>query len=183
MITEDDIRAFVEKINRPYLLLLLDRITKERLEKVGVAKSKGNPVGEYAEYLVAKAFGGKRMPNAKEGHDITLEDGTKIEVKGRIFEGRRVPLSDVKHSTIENKTFDFLVYVVFNENMTVKYAIKIPFDEFQHLASYCTPRNGPPKWRFHAREELRNDPRVLNITEILNMIEMKMANDAVQPLA
>jgi len=135
MITEDDIKAFVESINHPFLLLLLDRVTKERLEKVGVAKNKGNPVGEYAEYLVATAFGGERMPNANEGYDIILKDGTKIEVKGRIFEGRRVPRSDVKNSIIESKAFDFLVYVVFNENMMVKYALKIPFVEFLHYSN------------------------------------------------
>jgi hypothetical protein len=183
MTSEDDIKGFVESINHPFLLLLLDRVTKERLKKIGVSKSKGNPVGEYAEHLVAMAFGGKRMPNAKEGHDVTLEDGTRIEVKGRIFEGRRVPLSDVKHSTIENKTFDFLVYVVFNENMTVKYALKIPFVEFLHLANYCEPQNGIPKWRFHAYPRLLNDSRVTDITETLHMIEMKMANDAIQPIA
>jgi len=174
MITEDDIKDFVESINHPFLLLLLDRVTKERLEKVGVAMNKGNPVGEYSEYLVATAFGGKRMPNANKGYDITLEDGTKIEVKGRIFEGHRVPRSDVKHSIIESKTFDFLVYVVFNENMTVKYALKIPFVEFLHLAKFYEHRNGTPKWRFEAHQKLLNDSRITNVTEALHMVEIDL---------
>jgi hypothetical protein len=176
MICEDDIKDFVASINHPFLLLLLDRVTKERLQKVGISKNMGNPVGEYAEYLVATAFGGKRMPNATEGHDIKLEDGTKIEVKGRIFEGRRVPKSDVKHSTIEKKTFDFLVYVVFNENMTVKYALKIPFVEFLHLATYCEHRNSKPKWRFQAHPALLENSSIINITEALHIVEIDRGN-------
>jgi hypothetical protein len=181
MITEDDIKRFVASLDNPGLLLLLDRMTKERLEKVGVSKSKGSPVGEYAEFLVATALEGIRMPNAKEGHDITLQDGTRIEVKGRIFEGRRVPLSDIKHSTIENKTFDLLVYVVFNEDMTVKYALKIPFVEFQRVANYCEPKNGVPKWRFHAHPRLLEDSRIANMTEALRLVETKMANHLMEP--
>jgi hypothetical protein len=169
--TENAIKTFVASIEHPYLLLLLDRLTKDRLEEVGVSKSKVNPVGEYAEYLVALALDGKRMPNAKEGHDITLKDGSRIEVKGRIFEGKRVPLSDVRHSIIENETFDYLVYVVFSEDMTIKYGLKIPFVQFLHLANFSEPRNGAPKWRFHASPKLLSDPRVTDITDALRKVQ------------
>lgn len=164
MATEESIKSFVASIEHPYQLLLLDRTIKTRLKELGVSKSRVNPIGEYAEYLVASAFNGKRMPNAKEGHDITLKDGSRIEVKGRIFEGRRVPLSDIKDSTIKNETFDFLAYVVFNEDMTVRYGLKVPFAEFLCLAKYSEPSNGTPKWRFHAYPKHLDNPRVTNIS-------------------
>jgi hypothetical protein len=171
MITEDDIKNFVKEINHPFLLLLLDRVTKERLIEVGVATNMGNPVGEYAEYLVATAFSGSRMPNANRGYDITLEDGTKIEVKGRIFEGNRVPMTYIKHSTIVDRTFDYLIYIVFNENMSVKYAMKISHSNFQTIATYAEPNNAPPKWIFVANQSLLDSPHVINITNEIRMVE------------
>lgn len=173
MINEDDIKDFVESINHPFLLLFLDRVTKERLKEVGVAKNMGNPVGEYAEYLVATAFSGERMPNARQGHDITLKDGTKIEVKGRIFEANRVPMNYIKHSTIVAETFDYLIYIVFNENMSVKYAMKISHSNFQNIARYAEPNNDPPKWVFVANPVLLDSPHVINITNEIRMVEKK----------
>lgn len=96
MTTELEIQEFVDSIRSPYHLLAMDRYIKEALTRLGVSKSKGNPVGEYAEYLAMKALNGKRMPNAKEGHDLTLDSGIRIEVKGRVFEGSRVPKTDIK---------------------------------------------------------------------------------------
>jgi|SRR5690554_158357 len=169
MSTESEIREFINSIESPYLLLAMDRYIKERLENLGISKSKGNPVGEYAEYLASKAFDGKRMSNAKEGHDLTLADGSRVEVKGRVFEGSRVPMTYIKDSTIQQKTFDYLIYIVLSERMSVKYAMKISHTNFQGIAKYAEPENAPPKWVFVAKPELLRDPRVEDITDIIQM--------------
>ena len=171
MPTESEIREFIQSIKQPRVLLAMDRFVKEALESLGVSKSKGNPVGEYAEYLVSRAFDGIRMPNAKEGHDISLKDGTKIEVKGRVFEGSRVPMTYIKASTVSANTFDYLVYVVLSENMRVKYAMKISHANFQKLAKYAEPSNAPPKWVFVAKQSLLSSPLVEDVTCEISSIE------------
>ena len=173
MSTEEEIREFVDSIRSPYKLLAMDRYIKEALMTLGVAKSKGNPVGEYAEYLVAEALGGERMPNAKEGHDLTLIDGTRIEVKGRVFEGSRVPMTYIKASTIEQNTFDYLVYIVLSESMRLKYAMKISHANFQKIAKYAEPKNAPPKWVFVAKKGLLDSVLVQDLTEIVREAEVE----------
>ena len=166
-------------IKEPNEILVLDRYLKETLSKLGVAKSKGNPVGEYAEYLAATAFSGLRMANATEGHDLTLASGDRIEVKGRIFEGSRVPKTDIKHSIIDSKTFDYLIYIVFDEAMGVKYAMKISHSDFQKIARYTEHKNSPPKWVFLADPKLLDSPYVENITdEIRAAANKSLANTA-----
>ncbi len=108
----DEIKKMIDEITHPNEIMVLDRHLKEALNKLGVSKSKGSPVGEYAEYLVATAFSATRMSNAKEEHDLTLPSGERIEVKGRIFEGTRIPMTYIKHPTIDSGTFDYLIYIV-----------------------------------------------------------------------
>jgi len=168
------IKRMIDEIKEPNEIMVLDRYLKEALSKLGVSKSKGSPVGEYAEYLAATAFNGSRMSNAKEGHDLTLPSGDRIEVKGRIFEGIRVPMTYLKHSTIASMTFDYLIYIVFDEAMSVKYAMKISRSSFQKIAKYVEPKNAPPKWVFVAKPALLDSPHVINITNEIRMAENKI---------
>lgn len=167
MTTKSEIYKFIDSIDNPYQLMIMDRYIKEALIKLGVSKSKGNPVGEYAEYLAAKALHGERMKNTKEGHDVTLVDGNRVEVKGRVFEGTRVPMTYIKHSTIKQETFDYLVYIVLSQDMRVRYAMQISHTNFKNIAKYTEPKNTPPKWVFVAKNELLNDSRVKDITNII----------------
>jgi|GEM_PF-1287610 hypothetical protein len=169
----ETIKRLIDEIKEPTEIMVLDRYIKEALSNLGVSKSKGSPVGEYAEYLAAIAFKGTRMSNAKEGHDLTLPCGEQIEVKGRIFEGTRIPMTYIKHSTIAAKTFDSLIYIVFNEAMSVKYAMKISLSSFQKIAKYAEPRNAPAKWVFVAKPALLDSPYVVNVTNQIRLAENK----------
>ncbi len=169
----EEIKRMIDGIKEPNEIMVLDRYLKEALSKLGVSKSKGSPVGEYAEYLAATAFNGSRMANAKEGRDLTLASGDRIEVKGRIFEGSRVPMTYIKHSIIAAKTFDYLIYIVFDEDMGVKYAMKISHSDFQKIANYTEPKDSPPKWVFVAKPKLLDSPYVENITDKIRAIANK----------
>jgi hypothetical protein len=168
------IKSLIDEIKNPHEIMLLDRYLKEKLGNLGVSKSKGSPLGEYAEFLVATAFNGSRMPNATEGHDLTLPSGERIEVKGRIFEGTRIPKNYIKHSIISAGTFDYLIYIVFNESMSVKYAMKISLSNFQKIAKYVEQRNSPAKWEFVAKQALLDSPYVINITNEIKLGENKI---------
>lgn len=167
MKSDSEIKAFIDSIKSPFQLMTMDRYIKEALIERGISKSKGNAIGEYAEYLAMKALDGTRMRNAKEGHDLTLRFGERVEVKGRVFEGKRVPMNYFSHATISQQTFDYLVYVVFTEKMGVKYAMKISHANFQEIAAYAEPKNDLPKWVFVAKQSLLNDGRVQDITKLI----------------
>lgn len=161
----------IDEIEEPNEIMALDRYLKQALSRLGVSKSKGSPVGEYAEYLAATGLNGVRMSNSKEGHDVTLSSGERVEVKGRIFEGTRIPMTYIKHSTIAAMTFDHLIYIVFTEEMRVKYAMKISHSSFQRIAKYVEPSNAPPKWVFVAKPALLDSPHVVDITNEIRMVE------------
>jgi hypothetical protein len=170
----ETIKILINDIKEPKEIMVLDRYLKEALSKLGVSKSKSSPIGEYAEYLAAIAFNGSRTSNTKEGHDLTLPCGERIEVKGRIFEGTRIPMTYIKHSTIDSRTFDYLIYIVFDEAMNVKYAMKISLFNFQKIAKYTEPQNAPPKWVFVAKPALLDSPYVVNITNALKLAENRI---------
>src|SRR5262245_25858891 len=56
------------------------------LRKRGVLRSTGNPVGDYAEYLVAEAFGLKRFAGPNPAIDAIAPDGTRYSIKARRWE-------------------------------------------------------------------------------------------------
>lgn len=168
------IKSMIDEIEEPSEIMVLSRYISDALKNLGVSKSRGSNIGEYAEYLAASAFDGVRMSNAKEGHDLTLPCGEKIEVKGRIFEGKRVPMTYIRHSTIASNTFDSLMYIVFDEDMNVKYAMKISHSNFQKIAKYVEPISAPPKWVFVAKQSLISSPYVIDITVEIKLIALKL---------
>jgi len=50
----------------------------------GVVRTSNAPLGDYAEYLSAKVYGGELAPNPAKSHDIVTADGhTRVQVKAR----------------------------------------------------------------------------------------------------
>ncbi len=44
------------------------------------------PTGDWAELLVATAYGGELAPNSKKSFDVVSPDGRRLQVKGRILD-------------------------------------------------------------------------------------------------
>jgi hypothetical protein len=96
------------------LLQFQGKITNELIER-GVVRTQNNPLGDYTEWLVAKAFNLELAGNSKAGYDALDTDGTKIQIKGR-----RLTLKNFSRqlSAIRNyneKDFDVLITILFNE--------------------------------------------------------------------
>ena len=64
-------------------LLKLQVSVIDELRKRNVVRTGNNPLGDYTEWLVAKALGLNLVKNAMAGYDATSEDGVKIQIKGR----------------------------------------------------------------------------------------------------
>jgi len=66
-------------VQRIWSLLLVPAILSE-LKSRGVIRTENPPVGDYAEYLVATAFGRQLAPNSEKSWDVLSNDGEKLQV-------------------------------------------------------------------------------------------------------
>jgi ABC-type molybdate transport system substrate-binding protein len=142
---------------------------KRRLtdEDLGVANSLTDPVGQYAEYLAQKVYGGKRTNNGTAGHDLIDRNKRKIEVKGRVKKHDNYkPKTYINDSNVSGGNFDYLVYVVFNNDFEVEYAFGVTQSNFKAVFNKVEHGNSPPKWVIKAREEILENPKIENITNV-----------------
>ena len=105
-----------------------------------LAKALGtkNILGEYAEYLAHKYYGGKKLPPSHPGADIEA-NGNKYQVKGRKPDNDK-PTTQL--SIIRSWNFDHLVVILFNKDGSVKQALEVPVGVAREYAAHNTHQNG-----------------------------------------
>ena len=64
-------------------LLRLSAAATVELRRRGVLRTGNAPLGDYAEWLALRAFGGTLAPNSEKSYDLLSEDGRRIQVKAR----------------------------------------------------------------------------------------------------
>lgn len=140
---------------------LLNELTARR-----VLRSSNNPVADYSEWLVAKAFGLELASKSVAGYDAEAPDGTRYQVKGRrpTATNPSRQLSFIRGFDREVEPFDYLVGVLFNEDFTVMRAAQIPVETVRQHATWIAHVNG---WRFILRDSVWELPGVLEVTETL----------------
>ena len=139
----------------------------EELQRRGVIHSTNNPVANLAESLACKTLSLKAMPESTKGYDAIDGNNLKYEVKGRrpTAKNKSRQLSFIRE--LDKRHFDFLVGVIFNENLTVMKSCLVPHDIVFKRAVYTKHGNA---WIFQLRDEIWNLEGVRDLTE-----EMKMA--------
>jgi len=94
------------------LLQLQASITKE-LKSRGVVRTQNNPLGDYTEWLVAKALDLELEANSKAGYDGVDKNGTRVQIKGR----RVTPTNNSRQLSAirkyEEKDFDEWAAVIY----------------------------------------------------------------------
>lgn len=137
----------------------------DELKHRDVVRTSNNPVGDYAELLVAQKLGFSLERNSKSGYDATDPTNKRIQIKSRRLSsasGNR-RLSVIRN--LDSKEFDYLVGVLFNRDFTVKEAYKIPHDTISDYARFSEHQNGHI---LSLRGGILSDPRVNEITRILS---------------
>lgn len=122
-------------LNIKELLQLQASITDE-LKVRKVVRTQNNPLGDYTEWLVANALGLELQANSKTGYDGIAKDGSRVLIKGR----RITPANQSRQLSVirkyEEKDFDVLAAVIFNEHFEVIDALLIPHEVIGEYASY-----------------------------------------------
>lgn len=117
------------------LLQLQASITNELINR-NVVRTQNNPLGDYTEWLVAKALDLELESNSKVGYDGISKSGIRIQIKGR----RVTPKNDSRQLSAIRKynehDFDELVAVIYNEKFDIIEALQIPHEVIGKYASY-----------------------------------------------
>lgn len=154
----------LEKLSEIELLQLHASIIDE-LKRREVVRTKNNPIGDYAEWLVAKALNLQLARNSSAGYDGKDINGIKYQIKARRItpENKSSQLSAIRN--LSGKDFDELVGLIFDEKYQILVAVQIPHEVVKEYAEYREHVNGHI---LHLRGKVLEDIRVKDIRNVLN---------------
>ena len=156
-------------------LLKLQSSAVEELRARKVVRTANNPVGDYTEWLVAKALGLELVRNSSAGYDALSPSGVRVQIKGRRVTARNRSRQLSAIRKLEGQDFDELVAVIFNEAFEVVEAVSIPHAV---VGEYGTFRKHVNAHILLVQGRLLEDPRVKSLRSELNA-----ANNSLQPTA
>ncbi len=131
--------ANVRQLSVPELLTLSRSVLHE-LRSRGVLRTANAPAGDYAEYLVAKAYGGQLAPNSEKSWDVRTPDERKLQVKARVV---TVGPGTKLFSPFRSFEFDAAVLVLLRaEDLSVLRAVELPKELVQAHSTYRAHVNG-----------------------------------------
>ncbi|WP_374537134.1 DUF6998 domain-containing protein [Chitinimonas taiwanensis] len=122
-----------------------------------------NVVGEYAEYLAHRHYGGRLLAVSGASADIEAPDGKRYQVKSRKVKGTSTQLN-----VIRSWEFDYLVVILFGAQGYVKRALELPVDVAREFAAPNKHQNG---WVITTSRAFFSDPRCKDITSFMSVHE------------
>lgn len=151
-------------LNEKELLRLHAAIINE-LKARKIVRTKNNPIGDYTEWLVAKALNLKLASNSASGYDGVDENGIKYQIKGRriTLENKSRQLSAIRK--LNDKDFDYLVGVIFDQDFAILDAVVIPHGV---VVEYSVYKDHVNAHILHLRGAILEDSRVRSIREIIS---------------
>ena len=122
-----------------------------------------NIVGEYAEYLAHRHYGGRLLDISGASADIEATDDTLYQVKSRKIKDT----TSTQLNVIRSWDFDFLVVILFEINGAVKKAIQVPIEVAKEYGASNNHQNG---WVITTSQKFLKDHRSTDITALLSAL-------------
>lgn len=146
-------------------LLRLQASITDELKDRKVVRTKNNPLGDYTEWLVGKALDLELQANSKAGYDGIDKNGVRVQIKGRRItpDNKSRQLSAIRK--YDEKDFDELAAVIYDENFDVIEAVLIPHEVVGEYASY---RGHVNAHILILKGPIMSDPRVRCIKQAVN---------------
>lgn len=165
---------WLNALNNLELLSLHSEILTQ-LRFRGVIRTKNNPVGDYAEWLVSNALGMTLLSNSSAGADAIDADGLKVQIKARRVtpDNPSRQLSALRN--YESADFDYLTAVIFDETYNILDAYKIPHEVIRDYARHSDHVNAHI---VNLKGAILADPRVTSIKENLTVRSSASVNEA-----
>ncbi|MCU1416798.1 MAG: hypothetical protein JWP32_972 [Schumannella sp.] len=106
-----------------------------------VVRTRNAPLGDYAEYLAQRAFGGELQPNSEKSYDLLDPSGSRIQVKARTI-GEGVHAS-AKFSAFRSFDFDNALFLALDlGTYRIEWARLVARQEVEDVARYSPHING-----------------------------------------
>jgi hypothetical protein len=137
------------------------------LRERGVLRTENSPVGDYAEYLAARAFGLTLADNSGIGWDGRDAAGIRYQIKGRRITGRNASRQLGTMRGLDGDPFDVLIGVLLDEYCVVIRAALIPIATVRTLARRSEYVNGSS---IILRESVWLEPGVVDVTDRLRAV-------------
>ena len=102
------------------------------LRRRGVVKTENQPLGGYTEWLVCKSLGLKPLGNSAKA-DAEDKKRKRYEIKAGRAKRKAVQFSAIRGE------YDYLVAVAFNEDYSIRSAVRIPEEIVKELAPIPSP--------------------------------------------
>ncbi|NLP84171.1 hypothetical protein HF576_09935 [Microbacterium sp. CFH 90308] len=106
---------------------VLDELTRR-----GVIRTRNSPLGDLAETLAERAYGGTLAPNSQKSYDVLTMDNRRIQVKARLVD--RLDKRTQNFSAFRSWDFDSAVFLLFDTNTyDLIWARELECDEVQTI--------------------------------------------------
>jgi hypothetical protein len=132
------------------------------LRRRDVTRTNNAPAGDYAEWLVQRALGGRLAPNSEKSFDLETEDGTRVQVKARAV-SEKILAGQRQMSSFRTWAFDQAAMVQFAKNdYSIVRAVLVPVEQVRDSARWTKHVNGHVAFM---TEALMTSPGSTNITD------------------
>lgn len=132
----DSLKAMDEQALLHLYADLMDELRDREL-----IRSSNNPVADYAEKIAVETLHLERVRKEEKGYDA-VDGRIKYQIKGRRVTRHNDSRQLGVVRNLEDKLFDFIVAVIFNEDFSVKEIWKIPYQFIKENSRYSSIQNG-----------------------------------------
>lgn len=124
-----------------------------------------NIMGEYAEHLAKKYYGGTLLNISKSSADLKADNGTLYQVKSRKIKST----TSTQLNVIRSWEFDYLVVILFNKNGNIEKAIEVPVEIAKEYGTSNSHQNGSV---ITTSQKFLNDSRVKDISKEISALNI-----------
>lgn len=148
-------------------LFSLYRAILRELEAREIVRTENAPTGDYAEYLVARAFAGSTLaPASEKSWDVLTSSNERLQVKCRVVSDPR-DRGQRQLSVFRSFEFDRAAIVLFDNDYAIFKAALIPKGVVESKSAYRQHVNG---WICFATDALFEDPEAEDISDLLRKV-------------
>lgn len=123
-------------------LLKLYSELMEELRDRELIRSSNNPVADYAEKIAVEYMGLTRVGKEERGYDAVDRNKRKYQIKGRRTTRHNGSRQLGVMRDLDQKLFDYLVAVIFDEDFSVNEIWKVPYRFVKENSRFSKHQNG-----------------------------------------
>jgi len=131
----------LKNMNEQALLQLYSDLMEE-LRNRELIRSSNNPVADYAEKVAVECMDLIRARKEDKGYDALDRQKKRYQVKGRRLTRHNSSRQLGVIRNLDEKLFDYLIAVIFNEDFSVNEIWKVPYQFVKKNSRFSKHQNG-----------------------------------------